>query len=53
MQCFTPFSDYIKRDDETTAAHSKQIIELFQNRKPIFADLINIWENTDGCEDQY
>ena len=35
------------------AAHSKCIIEMFQNRTLFFANMITIWENTDGCEDQY
>ena len=50
MQCFAPFSDDIKQDAATTAAGSKLIVELLQNRKLIFAD--TIWENTDVCAEK-
>ena len=46
-------SDDRKQYSATTAEQNKHIIELFQNRTLLFADMINIWENTDGCADQY
>ena len=46
-------SDDTRQDAATTSEHSKLIIELFQNRTLLFSDMINIWENTDGCEEQY
>ena len=42
-----------KQDTATTAAHSKRIIELFQKWTLLFDCIIKIWENTDGCTDQY
>ena len=45
--------DDSKQDDTNIAAHSKQIIELIQNRKISFSELSTMWENTDGCAEQY
>ena len=42
-----------KQDDSTKSAHSKHIIELFQNRKLCFMDLSAIWENKFGCDEHY
>ena len=47
------FSDNRKRDDATTAEHSKLILELLQKRTVLFAEVSTIWENTDGCTDKY
>ena len=46
-------SDESKQDAETTSERIKRVIELLQNRTVLFSDMINIWENTDGCADQY
>ena len=40
-------SDGIKLDAKTTAAHSKHIMALLNNRKLL------TWENKYGCSDQY
>ena len=42
-----------KKYAATTAAHSKQIIKLFHNRIVLFYEIINIWENTNGCAETY
>ena len=39
-----------KQNAASTATHIEIIIELFQNRKFIFADLSTIWVNNDGFE---
>ena len=46
-------SDYIKQDDATTTAHSKRLISLLKNKQVLTTSLSTIWENTDGCEEQY
>ena len=43
----------IKHYYSTTAAHCKWMIELLQNRQPIFSDLSTSFENSDGCAEQY
>ena len=42
-----------KQDAETTAEHSKIIIELLQNRTVFFSEMNTIWETVDGCAEQY
>ena len=42
-----------KKDDATTAAHSKRIIELLQNRQHLYADIRTIWNNIDFCAEKY
>ena len=46
-------SDERKQDDATTAEHSKHIIELLQKITVFFSNMITIWENNDGCAEQY
>ena len=46
-------SDNIKQDSATTAEHIKRIAYLLKIRKNIFYGLSNIWENTDGCAENY
>ena len=45
--------DYIKQDTATTTAHSNFLIEILKEQKVLTSTLSTIWENTDGCEDQY
>ena len=45
-------SDDIKQDADTTTEHSNSLIELLKNKK-LMSTLSTIWENTDGCADQY
>ena len=52
MQCFI-FSDDSKQDSATTNAHSKRLIELSKEQKVLTSTLGTIWENTDGCAEQY
>ena len=42
-----------KQDAATTTAHSKQLISLLKNKKVLTTSLSTIWENTDGCAEQY
>ena len=42
-----------KQDAGTTTAHSKLLISLLKNEKVLTTSLITIWENTDGCVEQY
>ena len=37
----------------TTTAHSKHLIELLKEQKVLTSKLSTIWENTDGCAEQY
>ena len=46
-------SDDIKQDSSTTTAHRKRLIELLKKKKVLTSTLITMWENIDGCEDQY
>ena len=43
----------IKQYAANTTAHSKLLIELFQEQKSLTSTLSTIWENTDGCAEQY
>ena len=45
--------DDSKQDSEMTAAHSKHIMELLQNRKVLITNKGTIWDNKYGCGDQY
>ena len=46
-------SDYSKQDSDTTTSHTKRLIELLKEQKLLTSTLSTIWENTDGCADQY
>ena len=46
-------SDDSKQDAATTTAHSKRLISLLKNKQVLTTSLITIWENTDGCAEQY
>ena len=46
-------SDNIKQDSATTTAHIKHLIELLKEQKVLTSTLSTIWENTDGCAEQY
>ena len=46
-------SDDSKQDAATTTAHSKRLISLLKKKKVLTASLSTIWENTDGCAEQY
>ena len=37
----------------TTTAHSKQLISLLKSQQVLTTSLSTIWENTDGCDEQY
>ena len=54
MQCFTLFLfDDRKHDAATTIEHRKLLISLLKNKKVLTTSLSTIWENTDGCAEQY
>ena len=46
-------SDDIKKDDATKTTHSKLLMSLIKNKRVLTTSLSTIWENTDGCSDQY
>ena len=46
-------SDDSKQYAATTSAHRKRLIELLNEQKVPTSTLSKIWENTDGCADQY
>ena len=46
-------SDHRKQDAATTTAHSKLLISLLKNKQVLTTSLSKIWENTDGCAEQY
>ena len=46
-------SDGSKQDAATTTAHSKQLISLLKNKQVLTTPFSTIWENTDGCAEQY
>ena len=46
-------SDYSKQYAATATAHSKQFISLLKNQQLLTTSLSKIWENTDGCSEQY
>ena len=43
----------IKQDAVTTTAHRKRLISLIKEKKVLTTYLSKIWENTDGCSEQY
>ena len=47
------FSDDSKHDSATTTSHSKHIIELLKQHNIMSNTLSTIWENTDGCAENY
>ena len=47
------FSGDSKQDAVTTTSHSKRVIELLKEQKLLLSTLSKIWENTDGCAEQY
>ena len=42
-----------KQDSATTDEYSKPIIGMLQSITAFFSDTSNVWENTDGCAEQY
>ena len=46
-------SDESKQDADTTTAHSKQLISLLKEKQVLTTSLSPMWENTDGCAEQY
>ena len=46
-------SDDRKQDAVTTTANSKQLTSLLKNKQVLTTSLSTIWENTDGCAEQY
>ena len=46
-------SDDRKKDAATTTAHSKRLISLLKEKKVLTTSLSTIWENNDGCAEQY
>ena len=46
-------SDNSKNDAATTTAHIKILIPLLKEKNVLKTSLIIIWENTDGCAEQY
>ena len=46
-------SDYNKQDAATNTAYSKHLISFLKDRKLLTTSLSKIWENTDGCAEQY
>ena len=53
MHYFNFLSDDSKQDASTTTAHSKLLISLLKNKQVLTTSLSTIWENTDGCAEQY
>ena len=45
--------DGSKQDAAKTTSHSKRLIEILKEGKLLASELSKIWENTDGCADQY
>ena len=46
-------SDDSKQDAATTKAHIKRLIAFLKNKKVLTKSLSTIWENTNGCAEQY
>ena len=46
-------SDDSKQDSATTTARSKRLISFIKNKQVLTTPLSTIWENTDGCAEQY
>ena len=47
------FFDERKKYTTKTAAHSKHRIEILRHQKILYSKLSTIWENTDGCDENY
>ena len=45
--------DNSKQYSATTIEHIKRLISLLKNEKVLKTSLSTIWENTDGCAEQY
>ena len=41
------------QDGATTTSHIKRLIGLLKERRVLASELSTIWENNDGCEEQY
>ena len=46
-------SDDRKKDSDITTAHRNCLIGLLKDQKLLTSTLSTIWENTDGCAEQY
>ena len=46
-------SDDSKQDTATNNAHRKRSIVLLKGKKLLTASFSTLWENTDGCTEQY
>ena len=46
-------SDDIKQAAFTTTAHIKRLVSLLKEKNVLTTSLSTIWENTDGCSEQY
>ena len=46
-------SDDSKQDAATTTAHSKRLISFLNKKQVLTTSLSKIWENNDGCAEQY
>ena len=46
-------SDDSKQDAVTTTSHKKNLIEILREKKVLTSTLRTVWENTDGCAEQY
>ena len=44
---------YLNLDADTTNAHRKSFISLLKEKTLLTTSLSKIWENTDGCAEQY
>ena len=42
-----------KQDASTNTAHRKRLISLLKNKQVLTTSLSTIWENSDGCAEQY
>ena len=51
---FHSFLSYdIKQDAAITTAHSNRLISFLKEKTVLTTSLSTIWENTDGCAEQY
>ena len=46
-------SDNIKQDSAITTSHCKHSISFLKEKKILATSFSTIWENTDGCDEQY
>ena len=42
-----------KQDAVNTTAHRKRLLSFLKNKQVLTTSLSTIWENTDGCVEQY